>query len=127
MGDPGQAHGRHIFIEWLGTHRPTGGCCLKSGGRWAALGPKMGCAAAETSNRRTSLDESAHCGAASLQDAGPAAPTMRLVRARQFSHVAAAGTAIAVEFEPRFYGLRDINEKAGTFEADIGIKVCDLV
>ena len=73
------------------------------------------------------LDESAHCGAASLQDAGSGAPTMRLVRARPFSHVAAAGTAIAVEFEPRFFGLRDINEKAGTFEADIGIKVSDLI
>ena len=61
----------------------------------------------------------------SLHDAS-GAPAMHLGRARTFSHVAAAGAAIAVEFEPRFFGLRDIKEKAGTFEADIGIKVCDL-
>ena len=30
---------------------------------------------------------------------------------------------LAVEIEPRFYGLRSINEKEGSFEADIGLKV----
>ncbi len=30
---------------------------------------------------------------------------------------------IAVEMEPRFHALRSINEKDGTFEADVGIKV----
>lgn len=28
-----------------------------------------------------------------------------------------------VEFEPRFYGLRAVNQKDGTFEADFGLKV----
>ncbi len=29
----------------------------------------------------------------------------------------------AVEIEPRFYGLRAINEREGSFEADVGLKV----
>lgn len=29
-----------------------------------------------------------------------------------------------LEFEPRFYGLRAVNQKDGTFEADFGLKVC---
>ena len=28
-----------------------------------------------------------------------------------------------MEIEPRYYGLRDINEKDGCFEADVGLKI----